>query len=285
MRRSLMVLAAASAAAACGGHTAPPATTSAPSPRGTPPTGDPTSLRYGPGTGRYRVEQSQHVAQEVMGQTTEANGSTIMLVSAALTAGEAGNLAATFTVDSITATSSLPEAIPALTALRGKTFRAVFTPRGQSVTFTPPDPGDSTLGGGDVFREFLPLLPSGALTPGTTWTDTNNQTPGTVPRGMTMRTQSIRQHRVAGWEDHDGVRALKISTSATYTISGSGEAQGQQVQLTGAGTSTVDRYVSALGVYLGATMADSASLTVNVTSVGIEVPIRQTRRYAVTRLP
>ena len=40
-----------------------------------------------------------------------------------------------------------------------------------------------------------------------------------------------------------------------------------------------------MGVYLGATQTDSTNITVNVLSVGITVPVRQTQRTTVTRLP
>ena len=139
-------------------------------------------------------------------------------------------------------------------------------------------------GGSDVFREFLAGLPAGTLAEGTSWTDTTTQTQSPGP-GMTAHSQAIRQHRVVGWELHDGVRALRITTTGAYTITGSGEVQGQQMQINGTGVATMDQFVSAAGVYLGGAKADSANLMVNVLTMGMEVPIRQTRRVAVTRLP
>jgi hypothetical protein len=280
VRRSLIVVVAT--AAACGGHTPPPSAAAAAS---TASRTDPASLHYAAGSGRYRVEESQHIRQEVMGQTTEIDGTANMVVSAALTPAEAGSVVGAFTVDSITATSSAPGASSAMESIRGKTFRAVFSPLGRSTSFTAPDSASPmNTGGGDVFREFLPGLPAGTVAEGTSWTDTTTQSQTPAP-GMTTHSQSIRQHRVAGWELRDGVRALRITTTGAYTITGSGEAQGQQMQINGSGVATMDQFVTAAGVYLGGTKADSANLTVNVVTMGIEVPIRQTRRVAVTRLP
>ncbi len=289
MRRSLIVI-VATAAAGCGGHTPPPSATAAPSAR--PPAAtsnasriDPASLRYAVGSGRYRVEESQHIRQEVMGNATEIDATANMVVSAALTPAEAGSVAAAFTVDSVTATSSAPGASTVMESIRGKTFRAVFSPLGRSTSFTAPDSaGPMNTGGGDVFREFLAGLPAGTLAEGTSWTDTTTQTQTPGP-GMTSHSQSIRQHRVVGWELHDGVRALRITTTGAYTITGSGEVQGQQMQINGSGIATSDQFVSAAGIYLGGAKADSANLIVNVLTMGMEVPIRQTRRVAVTRLP
>jgi hypothetical protein len=295
VRRSLIVVAAI-AAAGCGGHTPPPSATSAPNAgpiaaTSTASRTDPSSLRYAVGSGRYRVEESQHIRQEVMGQTTEIDGTSHMVVSAALTHGFAPDLgigdalAAAFTVDSITATSTAPGASTVMESIRGKTFRAVFSPLGRSTSFTNPDSaGPMNTGGGDVFREFLAGLPAGTLAEGTSWTDTTTQTQSPGP-GLTSHSQSIRQHRVVGWELHDGVRALRITTTGAYTITGSGEVQGQQMQINGTGVATMDQFVSAAGVYLGGAKADSANLMVNVLTMGMEVPIRQTRRVAVTRLP
>lgn len=279
MRRSLIVLTAC-ITAACGGHTAAPGSAA-----NTPaPPGDPASVRYAAGTGRYRIEQNQHLSQEMMGQVRDMDGSTVMLVSASLTGGAAGDLAAMFTVDSVESASSLPGAAAILARMRGKVYRAVFTPLGHSTSFTPPDSGDAAVGEGNVFREFLPGLPSGALTAGTTWTDTTtmNQRGAT---GLNIRSQSIRQHRIVGWELHDGVRALKISTAGNYTISGGGEQQGQQMTVAGGGVASADQFLSAAGVYLGAAATDSSSMTVTIVSMGMEVPVRQTRRTSVTRLP
>lgn len=284
MHRPLIVLAACLAAAACGGHTAAPPTASAPSAAPVAGRGDPTSVRYAAGTGRYRVEQNQHISQEMMGQTRDVDGSTTMLVSASLSAGATGDLAAMFTVDSVEATSSLPGAASILARMRGKVYRAVYSPQGHATSFTPPDSGDVAAGEGNVFREFLPGLPTGALTAGTAWTDTSTMNQGGA-QGLTIRSQSIRQHRIAGWELHEGVRALKISTTTSYTITGSGEQNGQQMTVAGSGAASADQFVSAAGVYLGATATDSTNMIVNVVTMGMEIPVRQTRRTAVSRLP
>src|SRR5260221_3235720 len=218
------------------------------------------------------------------GQTRDVDGSTTMLISASRPGGPAGELAAMFTVDSVTATSSMPGAANVLAQMRGKVYRAVFSPLGHSTSFTPPDSGDIAAGEGNVFREFLPGLPSGTLAVGATWTDTATLNQG-QRQGLNIRSQSVRQHRIVGWELHEGVRALKITTTSNYTITGSGQQQGQEMTVAGTGTASADQFVSAAGLYLGATASDSSTMTVNVVSMGMEIPVRQTRRIAVARLP
>ena len=284
MRRSLALLTSLLAAAGCGGHTATPSTGAAPAaaiPASRAAT-DPGSLRYGPHSGRYRFEQSLHVTQDVMGNVTNVDATTLMLISTAVAAGEGGNLAGTFTVDSVSGTSTVPGGTDAIAGSRGKTWRTVFTPLGHGVDFTPPDTSTVSSQTGELFREFLPILPA-SLAPGTSWIDTVRQTPGQP--GMTIRSQSIRQNRVVGWEMHDGVRALKIATTGATTITGEGEAQGQQLSMNGTGISVAERFISAAGLFLGSTVQDSSNINISVVSAGIDVPVRQVRRSTTTRLP
>jgi len=281
MRRAL-VLAAALPLAACSGRTPQPAATATPVARPTAPA-EPRTLAYAADHGRYRIEAQTHVVQEMMGQSQDRNTSLTVALTAAFTP-EAGNVAAAITVDTIDADAATQQ-LGDIQAARGRTYRAVYTPAGRPVSLTSPDTTNAAVTQiGELFREFLPALPPAAITAGMTWTDTVNTTSSPIP-GIVMRSQSIRQHRVVGWEDHGGVRALHISTSGAYTITGEGEQQGQQLQISGAGSTTLDRFISATGVYLGQTGSDSTNLTVNVMSVGVEVPIRQTRHSTVTRLP
>jgi len=187
-------------------------------------------------------------------------------------------------VDSVVANSTMPGAAGVLGQMRGKVYRAVYTPLGLSTSFTPPDSGDVAAGEGNVFREFLPRLPSGPLTTGTAWTDTTTMTQSGAA-GLRIQSQSIRRHRIVGWELHDGVRALRIAVSTNYTISGNGEQQGQQMTVAGTGVASSDLFVSAAGVFLGGAANDSTTMTVNVVSMGMEIPVRQSRRTAVARLP
>lgn len=284
MRRSFALLTTLVAATGCGGYPAAPATGAAPAPNPRPSAtaADPSALRYSANAGRYRFEQSLHVTQDVMGQVTEVDASTMLLISSAFTAAEAGNLAASFTVDSVVVTSSMPGGADLAAGSRGKTWRTVFTPLGRSVGFTAPDTNAVTSQTGEMFREFLPAVPA-SLAPGTMWVDTIRATPSQP--GMTVRSQSVRQNQVVGWEVHDGVRALKIATNGVTTVSGEGESQGQQLQMTGTGTSVAERFISAAGVYLGSSVRDSTSLNIAVISAGIDVPVRQVRRSTTTRLP
>jgi len=283
MNRRPCLVAVAFAAAACAGRATPaagPAPTSAPAAAPAAP----ATLRYAVGTGHYRFESQSRVEQEAMGQTTSFDLSTAVLLSVAV-ADAAGNLGVAITIDSLAISAPMGGPAPSeLAAAKGQTVRLVTSPQGQIISLTPPDSASATVQRvSQGFREFLPQLPAGSTAAGTTWSDTASIT--TPSQGIAVTIHMARQHRVVGWEDHAGTRALHLTTAVTYTVSGSGEAQGQTVELSGNGQRASDAFVSASGVYLGGTMSDSSLVNANVISAGIVVPVRSTTHTTFTRLP
>jgi hypothetical protein len=286
-RRSVVLVALT---AACGGRAVAPSTAPAntsPAPAPVAAAAEPSTLRYAAGTGRYKVETALNMAQDMMGNVTEVTATTIMIMSTTLT-DDGGNLLLTATLDSVSVTGNMPGVdASALSGARGKTFRARFTPSGRPLPAPPnPDSSDALvtqLGRG--IREFLAVLPAAAVTAGASWTDTTTES-NPMPGGTgAMNTRSIREHRVVGWETRDGARALHMTTSGTFTISGSGEVQGgTPVEMTGNGSATLNRWVSTTGTFIGSTGRDSTNLTVNVPTVGMSIPIRQTQVTTVTKL-
>lgn len=286
MKRQPLVFAAALAAAACAGRSNPPA---APAPtRAALPARaaatEPATLRYTAQTGHYRLDSRTHVEQEMMGSTNATDITTGALFTAAMAEAE-GNLGVAITIDSLGITAAMGAPDPAeLTAARGKVVRLVVSHAGRPISLTPPDSAGITLQQiSQGLREFLPQLPPGAPTEGTTWADTTSTT--TPTQGIAVTVKAARQHRVAGWEDHAGTRALHIATTSTYTITGSGDVQGQSVELSGGGQGTSDAFVSAAGVYLGGTAGDSSLVNANVVSAGMVIPVRRSTRSTFTRLP
>ncbi len=269
-------------ASSCAGRSTPPAT---PAPAPTPAApAEPATLRYVPGTSHYRLDSQTHVVQEMMGASNATDITTAALFTADVAQAE-GNLAVAITFDSLGITAPMGAADPAeLSAAKGKVVRIVVSPAGAPISLTPPDGvGAVVLQMAQGLREFLPLLPPGSTVAGTTWSDTTTTT--TPNMGIAVTVNMTRQHRVAGWEDRAGTHALHIATTATYSVSGSGDVQGQSVELSGGGQATSDSYVSAAGVYLGGASSDSALVNANVVSASMVVPVRRITRSTFTRLP
>jgi hypothetical protein len=287
MRRRLMLLSFLTATA-CSSRSTDTATAPVPAATVTPPAApaQPATLRYAAGTGRYRVESQINVTQEVMG-TAQATALTANMLFSTALAEDAGNLLLTATVDSITIGGSAPGVdAGALASARGRTIRTRFTPVGRIVPMqaTADSADPMTIQLTRSVRELLGALPPSTAA-GTTWTDTITDASTLPGGGGSMSTRSIRNHRVIGWESRDNRQALRITTTGAFTIAGAGEIQGAAIQLDGSGNATVDRWVSTDGIFLGMTSSDSTNMTVLVSSVGMSIPVRQTQRVTVTRLP
>ena len=283
-RLQLLLLTSVIVAAGCT-RGAAPAPAPAPAPAAPAAARAPTPLRYTAGSGQYRFESQTHIEQEMMGQTNAADVSIAARFSTAL-ADTAGNLGIAVTVDSLSITASAGPGVDAaaLAAARGKVVRLVSSPAGQSITAPKPDSaGDALLAVAQVLRDFLPALPPAAPTDGMTWTDTVTTT---QPSGaLSVDVHAVRQHRVAGWEDHAGTRALHVASTSTYTVTGSGETGGQTIQIAGGGQRNEDAFVSAQGVYLGRTVTDSSLMNASLVSAGMVLPIRSKSHSTLTRLP
>jgi len=246
------------------------------------PPRDPSALRYAPTAVRYLIEQSNHTVQEVMGQSIPADQNTRQVLSVAVTS--AGNdLALALTIDSLEVSGTAGNDAGPLGAARGQTFRVVLAPSGLVSSVTPPDTSNAAfrqIAAG--LREFLPRLPAAPITAGQTWIDTVSRTNSGE---LTVTVNSVREHRVVGWEDRDGTRSLHITTTSNYTLRGSGQAQGQSMELSGGGQTVRDMFVSRTGVFLGGVDSDSSLVNANVVSMGMVVPVRQNSRSTITRLP
>lgn len=280
--KRLSIVVVVALASGCAGRSTPPAT---PAPAPTPAApAEPATLRYVPGTGHYRLDSQTHVVQEMMGASNATDITTAALFTADVAQAE-GNLGVAITFDSLGVTAPMGAADPAeLSAAKGKVVRIVVSPTGAPVSLTPPEgAGAVVLQMAQGLREFLPPLPPGSTAAGTTWSDTTTTT--TPNMGIAVTVKMTRQHRVAGWEDRAGTHALHIATTATYSVSGTGDVQGQSIELSGGGQATSDSYVSAAGVYLGGAASDSALVNANVVSAGMVVPVRRITRSTFTRLP
>lgn len=281
MNRRPLALVAVLVTAACAGRTPAPATPRTAAAPATPAAPrDPATLAYGVGTTRYRVEQSTHVVQEVMGQVNTTDLSSRQVLSAVVTQGS-GNLAMALTVDSIEMSDPTGVAGAGIAAVRGQTFRLVFAPSGLVLSTSSPDstnPIFQQVSSG--LSDLLPRLPSSPVAAGQTWSDTLTRAASTG-----VSTRFVRQHRVVGWEDRDGTRALHIATTSNYTVTGTTEAQGQHIELNGNGVSTRDAFISAAGLFLGSVENDSALVNATVPAVGLTIPVRQSRHSAIARIP
>lgn len=298
MRFHLLLAAAtvvsAAACASHGGGPAPtpaaptaPATPAAPAPDARPAAraGDP--IRIGPSALRYVLRQRIHVEQEFQGQTQALDRGMQLFVSPTI-AGPADSVgyALTFTIDSIVPDSGTP--IPPtmnLALVRGLRYTGRLTPTGEFWGMAPSDSARAQLFAqvaGNFVRAFYPRLPAAGLALGAEWTDTVTTTDRTI---VEVTSRAIHHSRAPAWEDRGGARCLRLEVSATYSVTGSGDQNGQPLEIAGTGTRATVQYVAVDGRYLGGEFSDSSAIVVTLPIQGATVPVRQVSRYTVTVLP
>jgi len=234
---------------------------------------------YQPGTHRYQLEQVTEATQEMAGQTTSSTMSTTQIIGVQLTPGAGDSLSVTFTVDSVSVESELPQAQAAAQAevakLVGSRVTGTVSPLGviASLEWTQ---RDSVSTGGDLsagFRNFFPRFPAAALETGMTWTDTTSSK--FDANGIDGTATSVVTYTIEGDTTVAGRPAWRISQKGTVTTNGTGNSQGQELALSGGGAIEGTNVVSKDGLYLGGDSRLDQSMTVQIVAMGVEVPVTQ----------
>ncbi len=270
---------------------AAPTTSSAapiqPTPPAPPPASGSASVRYGPGAQRYLVHRQLHIRQTLGDQVQAQTLGARIFVTMAIT-GPADSIGypTTFSVDSIVADSGTPAPVADnIVKVRKLVFAGRVARRGEFVNAVPSDSAlaqsvAQLLGN---FRDFLPRLPADGVKPGATWTDTVETT---QKGGDATSSRHTTIHASAStWEDRAGVSGLRVETSQSYHVAGSGKNAGQPYELSGEGTATGTAFLSADGRYMAGEVRDSTALTVRLPVQGVSVPVVQVAHTAVSALP
>jgi len=288
MTRSLLLLSAIVVAAACSsGYSAPGATPAPAAPGAAAPAPSAKALQLLPGTTRYLVYQDVHIQQDFTGLPPTIELRYGLYLTATI-AGPADSLGypTTFTVDSITVDSGiqLPPQIN-LAAARGYRVTGRLSATGEFTNPVSSDSGAAASLGNLLprFRSFFPRLPVGGVRSGDTWTDSTTATDS--PGGTTITSRSLNHRTATTWEDHGGIRALRLESTGTFQFSGAGEQGGAPFTVAGSGTGTGRQLLAIDGRYLGGEARDSTTLTIDLPMQGITIPRRQIARTTVTALP
>ena len=266
--------------------TSPAAPAQPPATPTTPPSPPPTSVHYGPGALRYLLHRQLHIRQTLGDQVQAQNLGARIFVTMAIT-GPADSVGypTTFSIDSIVADSGTPAPIADnIVKVRKLVFAGRVARRGEFVNVVPSDSAlaqsvAQLLGN---FRDFLPRLPADGIKPGAAWTDTVE----TTQKGSDA-TSSRRAtiHATATPWERAGVSGLRVETSQTYHVTGSGKNAGQPYELSGDGTATGTAFLAADGRYMAGEVRDSTALTIRLPVQGVSVPVVQVAQTAISVLP
>ena len=265
----------------------PPAATPAPPTLPASPPGPAAGVRYGPGAVRYLVRRRLHI-QQTLGDQVQAQtlGARIFVTMAIAGPADSVGYPTTFSVDSIVADSGTPAPVADnIGKVRKLVFAGRVARRGEFVNAAPSDSAlaqsvAQLLGN---FRDFLPRLPADGVKPGATWTDTVETTQkggdATSARHATVHASATT------WEERAGVSGVRVETSQTYRVTGSGKNAGQPYELSGEGTATGTAFLAADGRYMAGEVRDSTALTIRLPMQGVSVPVVQVAHTAVSVLP
>lgn len=243
-------------------------------------------VRLGPSALRYVVHHRSHVEEQYPGQTRTADqGLRVFLAATIVGPADSMGYPLTFTVDSVVLDSgtTLPPSVN-LAAGRGLRYIGHLTPAGE---FKQTATSDSSIAQVLVqvigsLRNFYPRIPLAGLKPGADWTDTTSTDDRVA---IDVNIKIIAHSRTGTWEERNGSRCLRLESSATYSVSGSGTQMGQPLEVTGTGTRTGVQFVAIDGRYLGGESHDTSSIVVGVPMQSMTIPVRQITHSTVTVLP
>jgi len=236
---------------------------------------------------RYIVYRRLRIDQSFGGQQQRQELAARVFVGVVITGpADSNGYPTTFTVDSVLSDSGTPQPIADnMSKVRSLVLAGRLAPRGDFQGSATSD----TVGAQSIaqlvgnFRDFLPRIPAEGVRVGTAWTDTMALTQrsggGAVTRRATVHSTA------AAWEDHAGTRSLRIESSTTYSLAGSGENGGQSFQVGGTGTTTGRTFIAEDGRFLGGESQDSTTLTVSLPAQGLSIPVTQVLNSTVSVRP
>ncbi len=235
---------------------------------------------YAPGTHRYRVTREARSSQEVMGSVQTGTVTTYEEFTLDLRAGGRDSMRFSVTIDSASRQSDMPGAGEVPPA-KGRRVSGRVSPRGVVHDFDPDSSGAEDISAG--YRNFLPHLPAQPLAAGLAWSDTA-RTPFTQA-GIQGTTMTVIASRVLGDTTIGGQKAWRVERKGTLSMSGTGNQDGADLILSGAGIANGISLIAQNGVYLGARSEQELSINVEVPAASMTIPIKQTTVTRIDRIP
>lgn len=258
--------------------------TAGPSQPATPPpvTG---SVSWQAASARYRAVSRVRIEQQLEGRTQRNDLDLVYYATVTLVPDTADQLRASLVIDSL-----MPDSAGTITAadrgrIAGARFEAVILKDGRVANQAGPDSILPTrlrqLPSG--FWQNFPRVPAAGLGPGAQFTDSSESKVRSADADVTVK--AVNSRRALDWVTVGARRAVAVTVESSYTISGSGQQFGQPFSLEGKGSRQIHQHVSSDGRFLGGDMADTATVQVVLTQMGITIPGRQTRVDTLSLIP
>jgi len=237
----------------------------------------PARFSYEPFDVTYRIASHTHQEQDFGGQVNSSGFAMHWYLSAVN-----AQSTLTLTIDSVPKITGVAQGVSQgdLEQARGMVFTGAITPEGHVSAFTGGDGSSDFIGQlAQSIERFLPRVPEGGAAPGQSWIDTLEANTGSG--GLDIQLQLITRAQADSWIEHEGSRALLVSTTTDYSMSGGGTQMGAEIDLDGIGIRHSTIYLGEDGRYLGGISTDTANITATVAAMGAIIPIFQTRHDTV----
>jgi hypothetical protein len=239
------------------------------------PTSELAAVTYSSFAASYRVVTHGRVEQEFNGQTVASDYTLRYHLSAEIVPSDTA-FRVSLTLDSVPEFSGVGLGPFEADGARGLRFSGTLSPNGRLTEVTASDPSSPVAAQiANQLKQFFPRIPAGGARAQAQWRDTTETTSRASGLALSIRAETASE--AVEWTQYGGVRALHIRTVSTYTLSGGGTQQGQQITLDGTGTRRSDEFLSADGRYLGMTATDTTRLSAMLEATGAVIPIVQTR--------
>ncbi|HEX9693042.1 MAG TPA: hypothetical protein VGA22_13185 [Gemmatimonadales bacterium] len=245
----------------------------------------PQAFAYSPFTASYLFVSRGHTRQQIPGgeAANTEYAFTIGLTAAVATDGE--NLMATVTVDSVPMLSGAAALVAGnITRAVGKSVRARMLPNGRLVSDDAPDPALGSLPQvASLLQDFFPRIPETGVTAGDRWIDSTSN--ATHSNGLDLTTEAVRTYEAADGSDSGTGAFLEVVAEVVYTLTGSGVMSAQPIVVEGAGARRERFFLAANGAFLGGITRDSSAANATMSSIGVTIPIVQTRTDTLRIIP
>ena len=234
-------------------------------------------------TTKYRIETKSQSTIDLtaFGQAPQEQNVGLVAWVAVTLSDTTGGRVLHVVVDSLKYDGTIPVEAAALDSVKGATLHGLVEPSGRIKNLTANPTTSLVLAQiHGVMNGFFPRLKTG-LKGGDSWTDTSEvaNTTGGANTKIKMQTS----YTAGGSEMVAGVRATKITSSYTSTVTGTMEnPMAGTMEVEGTGTGTGSYYVGPDGRYLGGTSTTNVDQKLKMAMAPAPIPVKTVQTLTVT---
>ncbi|HEX5387799.1 MAG TPA: hypothetical protein VFW66_13935 [Gemmatimonadales bacterium] len=236
-----------------------------------------------PVAAHYRIDQTveQIVDASALGGGEERQRFSVSTFLALTLTDSAGGRTVHAVVDSMRGDSTTPVPRTVLDSARGVALHGFVTRSGKLVGVQPLTPTPLAAQLTAVVRQLFPPVRQG-IKVGDGWADTTESS--NAAGGGTVTIRRVTRYRATGAESHGGMRAVKIETAFTASVTGTQQMGEGTANVEGSGTGKETYYIAPDGHYLDGNSTQISRLTISGAFAPKPLPVQLTETFAASAL-